>query len=57
MSGTGSREKRLKISDRLKDLQPDIVLLQEIRLTKTPDVGQHSFLMCTQAVTTPDKEV
>ena len=33
--GAGSREKRLKISNKLKDLQADIVLLQEIHLSKT----------------------
>ena len=33
--GAGSREKRLKISNKLKDLQADVVLLQETHLSKT----------------------
>ena len=35
MHGAGSREKILKISNKLKDLQADVVLLQEIHLPKT----------------------
>ena len=33
--GAGSREKRLKIHDRLKDLQAEVVLLQETHLANT----------------------
>uniref|UniRef100_A0AAR2LBN1 exodeoxyribonuclease III n=1 Tax=Pygocentrus nattereri TaxID=42514 RepID=A0AAR2LBN1_PYGNA len=34
--GAGSREKRLKIFNRLSDLQADIVFLQETHMSKTP---------------------
>jgi len=50
--GARSREKRLKISNKLKDLQADIVLSQEIHLSKTAaDVlttaqFSHVYLAC-----------